>query len=206
MQIALEPEWAAYANGTLIAFAVVLVAVPLALWWRQSPVAVSGIALGAFGLVNALSAPATQPAYLYDVRERCTFRRDFFSALLEGDEVLETFDAKNQSYWAHTPVQFDRQRYDGKGWCTLLPMETVSRAILLPRYFLTSIQFENGGVMPFPMKKLVIAAPTAAQAEQLAADHRAASPNLRFTLKLDHTISRPTLSVVLRGYDVTPAS
>lgn len=206
MQIALEPGWAAYANGSLVSFALILVAVPLALWWRQSPMAVSGIALGAFGLVNALSAPATQPAYLYDVRERCAFRRDFFSALLEGDKVLETFDPKNQSYWGHTPVQCDRQRYDGKGWCTLLPMETVARAILLPRYFFTSIQFANGGLMPFPMKKLVIAAPTTAQAEQLAADHRAASPNLKFMLKLDHTISRPTLSVVLRGYDVAPGS
>jgi hypothetical protein len=196
-----SPQWA---NGSLLAFAVLAVAIVAGFVARRSPKAVALVAVAAFGLVNALNAPASQPAYTYDARSRCSFRRDFFSALIEADPLFSAFDPTNHARYLVGPVGFDEPQFDGRGWCARLPVGTVWRDIILSHYFYTTVQFTNGAFIPGPLRKVVVAAGDASQIEAALRQFRAKHPaNLVYTEAFSKRITRPTFSVLVRGYDVS---
>jgi hypothetical protein len=198
--------WPLGGNGSFIAYAILAAAVAAAARPRRSGAAVVLIGAGAFGLVNAVNTPVSQPAYVYDVRSRCSFRKDFFSALIEADELFSKFDPTNHARWVFPSVLFEQPQFDGEGWCRRLPVETVTRDILLTHYFYTTAQFYNGQVMPGPLRKLVISARTPEQADRLLRYfRRTQDEDLDFEEAFSAPITRPTFSIVLRGYDVEPA-
>ncbi len=204
MLISAGHAWRPAANGSVIAFAILVLAAAAAVFCRRSPAAIALIATGAFGVINAANTPLSQPAYLYDVRHRCSFRRDFFSAFLEVDKVLAAFDPDNHARWTHPMVGFDVPQFNGRNWCERLPVDTVARDILLSHYFFTSAQFTKGYKMPGPPRKLVISAVDPRRADRMLFEFRQSNaPGAKFVQSLALTIKRPTFSVLLRGYDIT---
>lgn len=192
--------------GPILALIVLVVAAVVIVFQRRSTPRLAFVALLAFGIFNPLNAPKSQPAYLYDVREQCSFRGDFFSALVEADPIFSTFDPNNQAHWSTPGVRFDQPRYDGRGWCRQLPIDTVARDIPLTHYFFTTAQFTNGFKMP-PLRKLVITGTTREQvAAQLQSFRRRRSPNLQIAENFAVVIRRRTFSVYIHGYDISEAA
>jgi hypothetical protein len=213
--VAAERAWRPAANGSLIALAILGAAVLAAAWWRRSAPKVALVALLSFGLANAIQTPATQPAHLYDVRYRCSFRRDFFSALLEADPVLGAFAPDNHARWRHPRVTFDQPQFDGRDWCHDLPVDTVARNILLSRYFYTTTQFANDFRMPDRVGKVLITGRDPADVEALLREFRAAPDragggarglDLDFVPRFSRWVKRPTFSVLVQGYEAVPSA
>ena len=157
----------------------------------------------ALGIMNPLCPEKGQPANLYDYRTRCSFRQDTFSAMIEADRVFGEFDPSNQAYWAYPVPYGDEPGYNGRDWCTSPPVATVARTVRLTRYFFTTKQFINGFVMHHPLERVSLSAVDEGQANGLLSEFKASHPGpFEYTKVMSHSITRPTFSVVIQGYDV----
>jgi hypothetical protein len=58
--------------------------------------------------------------------------------------------------------------------------------------------------MPGPLTKVVLSAPDAKRADALLTQVRTGAPDLRYVESLSLPITRPTFSLLVRGYDVSP--
>lgn len=198
--------WQRAASGVPFAIAIAAIAVLVALVWRRRPaIRIMAIA-GGLGLVNAVCTDASQPAHMYQIGATCAFRGENFRALLEADQVLSQFDPDNIARWKSgwTKIVFE-PAFDGKGWCTDLPIDLVSRAALLARYFWTSADLARGYPDDLPLKKLTLTATSAAQMEALVADvSTGVPPTMSLALRVDRRFSYSTFTLYLRGYDIVP--
>jgi hypothetical protein len=165
-------------------------------------------AAGAFGLINAISPNPWQQAYLYQVGDRCAFRRETFDALVAADDAISAFDPRNEARWLYGAVPVNETAYDGHGWCTLVPIEAAARDLLLPHYFYKSAEFFDGYHPPARPAKVVAVARDAARVDALVASFLRQQPaGTTASVHFERTYRISTATVVLRGYDVAqPAS
>jgi hypothetical protein len=187
--------------GLPAAVVIVLVAVLAGVMLRRDARGPAVVGVVAFGLTNAAHTCPNQPAYVYAVGEWCSFRADAFSALMEADEAFEQFDPHNEARWSERQPKRREPAFDGTGWCNELPTGMVGRAILRTRYFYTTAQFQNGFKFPERPTKLALAGVDEKQLDDLARVF-AASTHVTLVPVLSRVVSRPTVTVHLRGYDV----
>jgi hypothetical protein len=161
-----------------------------------------GIFGGAFGIMNALSTAPSQPAQLYQAGADCAFRREAFYAVLRADALLAKFDPRSEARWKSVGLRLEHPAFDGTGWCSQLPIETVARDVLLSRYFYTSDELLYGARVP-PLKKIVLAANTRAQLDALRADVWSGVPaQAKTTTAFERELKYSTFSVFLGAYDI----
>jgi hypothetical protein len=198
--------WPSAAAGVPFAVAIASVAAIVALAARRRP-QVRALALaGGLSAINVVCTDVSQPAYMYQVGDTCPFRGETFQALIEADDVLSTFDPENIALWKSgwTKAAFE-PAFDGKGWCTDLPIDISARAALLARYFYTSDGLVVLGSDVRPMKKLTLTGTSAAQMEALVADvSTGVPPTMTLSLQVDRRFDHTTFSLFVRGYDIVP--
>ncbi len=194
--------WAPATFGVPFAFAGLVMAAAVALVGRWRPRII--ILAGAFGLsaVNVFCVTPWQPTYLYQLGDRCSFRSDAFAAIMAAEEAIATFDPNGEARWASREGGPEYPTFDGHGWCTALPLQTVARAALLTHYFYTSDEFVHG-VRVRPLKKVTLAATSPAEIDALEADAKTGvPPGARMERVLDQPILRGTVALYVRGYDI----
>lgn len=196
--------WPAAARGVPFAFALGALGAFCAWRWRQGGSFRVLTAAGALGLINAICTEPSQPAELYQIGVACPFRGETFDALLEADEVISGFDPNNEARWKSTPEPYQAPMFDGHDWCHLLPLQTVSRSVLLTHYFYTSAELVHG-VAPSPLKKVTVVAMSAPEMAALVADTQTGVPaGYSMKLKADREFRHSTFTLFVRGYDVVP--
>jgi hypothetical protein len=203
-QLRLEGRGSIYASGFIYALRLFLIVGGSCFLLRSSPRVGGALAAFALGVINPLCPEKGQLAHLYDYRSRCSFRQDNFSALIEADRVFGDFDPTNRAHWTH-PVPYGEDPVFHEGsWCTYLPIATVARSARLTRYFFTTAQFTKGFVLNHPLQKLSLTALNDDHATGLLRDFKASHPGpFEYAKVMTHTITRPTFSIVLHGYEVT---
>jgi hypothetical protein len=127
--------------------------------------------------------------------------------MIEADKAYGEFDPTNRAHWAYPNPYGEEPGFNGRDWCTYLPIATVARSARLTRYFFTTRQFAEGFVLQHPLQKLSVTAVNEAQAGSVLADFKAGHPGpYEYTKVMSHTITRPTFSIVVQGYEVTAKS
>lgn len=198
--------WAPAASGVPFAVAIAVgVAIVALAAWRRPQIRALALAAG-LSAINVVCTDISQPAYMYQVGDTCAFRGETFRALIEADDVLSQFDPENIAIWKSgwTKAAFE-PAFDGRGWCTDLPIDIAARAALLARYFYTSDGLVVLGSDVRPLKKLALTATSAAQMEALVADVSTGVPaNMTISLAVNRRFDHTTFSLFLRGYDIVP--
>jgi len=202
----LVPHWQLEAPGiaSSVPLALSLGVLTLLVMSLIRAVAVRAVLFAAsFGLMNALSPAHTQPAYDYQLGSSCSFRKDAFDAVFQADALFAKFDPKSEARWKSIPVRHDLPKFDGKSWCSQLPIATVARNALLPRYFYTSDEILSGAKV-LPLKKIALSANTVAELDELQRQAWTGIPPGSTTrLAFERLLVFPTFTLALRGYDVT---
>ncbi len=193
------------ASGVPILFALFALAIVAGfVLRRRSPMDVIAIA-ACLGLMNAFCTEDSQPAHVYQAGATCNFRGDVFRSMIDGDDVIGTFDPKNAARWKSQGGWFGEPLFDGKGWCSILPMQADSNAVLLTHYFYTTAELAQGFPDPPPLGKITVAGNSPGDIADLTGDVQSGLPP-GFTLKttLDWKRVYSTLTLYLRGFDVVP--
>jgi hypothetical protein len=153
--------------------------------------------------MNAITPDPSQPAYLYQLGDRCPFRRQTFDALLAADDAISEFDSQNEARWLYGALSSNETAFDGRGWCTLVPVDAASRDLLLTHYFYTTAENVHGYHPPPRPAKLVVVARDATRVDPLVAGFlREQPPATTVSLHFERTFLISGSAVVLRGYDV----
>jgi hypothetical protein len=201
--LALGSAWPAAVHGVPISLGLAAACGAIVRRLPASPAARTLPAAGAFGLINALSPGPQQPAYLYQVGDRCAFRRQTFEALIGADDSLSAFDPRSEARWMYGRVASNDVAFDGWGWCSRVPVDAAARDLLLTRYFYTTAEATHGYKAPARPAKLVIVARDAPHVDALLDEFlRGQPPATTASVHFERTFPISTSSVVLRGYDV----
>jgi hypothetical protein len=195
--------WPAAAHGVPFSLGIAAACGALLPWLPVPGRAKLVAAAGAFGVINAITPDPWQPAYLYQLGDRCAFRRQTFDALLAADDAISAFDPDSQARWLYGAVATNETAFDGRGWCTLVPVDAASRDLLLSHYFYTAAENIYGYRPPPRPAKLVVVARDAARADALVAGFlEAQPPATTVSLRIERTFLISESAVVLRGYEV----
>jgi hypothetical protein len=199
----LARTWPAAAHGVPLSLGLAA-ACGAALRWAPLTASARAVCAGAaFGLINALSPAPRQRAYLYQVGDRCTFRREVFLALIGADESISAFDPANEARSVYGGIGDNEERFDVRGGCGQLPVGAAVRDLLLTHYFYTSAEFVDGYKAPAAPPKVVIVAVDPDQADVLVdyflGDQPAGTTvNMGFERRFQYS----TFAAVVRGYEV----